>query len=463
MAIVNIQGITAATEGLAASVQKSDSGKAVSFSNVMNQASYQKTYSSDSGKVSADNVKSNKPDASQNKPKETDNNVKADSKREDVSPKKLDTEQKQKEVKEDAAVNNEAETIETVDSEALDSIDDITEVIDQIGQVIMEVLNIDAEELQSLLNQLKLTPEDLLVPDNVLKVVMTETGSNSMMDILNNEELSQMVKNLMEQINSIKSQAQISDEMVVAAAHIDVTGDEADSGQDVLEDVPENLEDSEETYVEGVKVVLQSDTAPMQQEAGGQQPKGQTDLRQAAMPEMHNTSGEQAVFQNLVQAVSNTQTANVSGVAQAVDIVTQIVEQIKTVVKSTTTSMELQLNPASLGKVHIQIVSREGMITAQITAQTETARNAIEAQLSTLKETFQNQGLKVEAVEVAVDPNGFQDLAQREFEQQRRQNSSKSKKQLNLEDMDDEEELTEEEAINVDMMQRAGNQVDFIA
>ena len=199
----------------------------------------------------------------------------------------------------------------------------------------------------------------------------------------------------------------------------------------------------------------------MSEEQTFEQPSRETPGNPDTSVGTRGTGVAQNIFANLAQAVAKTQSASYSGM-QAMDIVTQIVEEIKTLIKGNTTSMELQLHPESLGRVQIQLVAREGAITAQISAQTEAARHAIESQLSTLKESFQNQGLKVEAVEVTLQPQGFNMQQQQNFEGQ--QQSSKAKRQIRLEDVDlQEDELTEEESIAVDMMQRNGNQVDFSA
>jgi flagellar hook-length control protein FliK len=103
-------------------------------------------------------------------------------------------------------------------------------------------------------------------------------------------------------------------------------------------------------------------------------------------------------------------------------------------------------------------------MTAHIAAQTEAARAAIESQLVTLKDAFQNQGLKVESVEVTIGTHEFNMEQEQGFEEQQQEQANKAKKQLHLGELDlDEEELTEEESIAIDMMQRAGNQVDFSA
>ena len=63
------------------------------------------------------------------------------------------------------------------------------------------------------------------------------------------------------------------------------------------------------------------------------------------------------------------------------------------------------LNPENLGKVHVAVTAKQGIVTAQLTAQNEQVKAALENQMTALKEQFNNQGVKVEAVEITVDLN----------------------------------------------------------
>ena len=70
--------------------------------------------------------------------------------------------------------------------------------------------------------------------------------------------------------------------------------------------------------------------------------------------------------------------------------------------------MELQLQPENLGKLNLVIASRDGIITAQFMAENDVVKSAIENQIVMLKDNFEQQGLKVEAVEVMVQTHGFE-------------------------------------------------------
>ena len=84
------------------------------------------------------------------------------------------------------------------------------------------------------------------------------------------------------------------------------------------------------------------------------------------------------------------------------NIVDQVVNHIRIRVLPQTTSMELQLNPESLGRVNLNVTSNNGLATATLTVQNEVAKEALESQLTVLRENLESHGLKVDSVEVNV-------------------------------------------------------------
>ena len=56
------------------------------------------------------------------------------------------------------------------------------------------------------------------------------------------------------------------------------------------------------------------------------------------------------------------------------------------------TSMEIALNPASLGSVNLHVSSKGGVISAQLYAQDEAVRAALESQVAALKESLEATG-----------------------------------------------------------------------
>ena len=116
------------------------------------------------------------------------------------------------------------------------------------------------------------------------------------------------------------------------------------------------------------------------------------------------TSGIEGFIQKLgeVYAENNADAIAPGGYNRLTEIAARVIEQIQVSMGPDQTSLEVQLYPEHLGRVAITVASREGVMTASITTQTETAKEAIESQMAVLRETFENQGLKVEAIEVTV-------------------------------------------------------------
>ena len=129
----------------------------------------------------------------------------------------------------------------------------------------------------------------------------------------------------------------------------------------------------------------------------------------------------------------------------------------------------MQLHPASLGTVHVQLAAKDGVITAQFAAQNETVKAVLETQLIQLKEQFEEQGIKVEAVEVTVANHAYgqQFGSEQEAANQENEGAKKNARRinLNLDEMAEEglEELDDSERIAVEMMQANGSTVDYMA
>ena len=66
----------------------------------------------------------------------------------------------------------------------------------------------------------------------------------------------------------------------------------------------------------------------------------------------------------------------------------QIMDYMKVSVKADSSELEMQLHPQSLGTLHIQMASRNGVVTANFIAQNETVKAALESQMVQLKENF---------------------------------------------------------------------------
>ena len=151
-----------------------------------------------------------------------------------------------------------------------------------------------------------------------------------------------------------------------------------------------------------------------------------------------------------------------------VRIIEQLAERVRVTNLSEVSSIEMQLNPENLGKMYVNISSKQGMVNAQIAATNETVKEALEAQIYELKESLQQSGVKVDAIEVTIASHEFEkNLEQgqsREEQEAERQEEMKDKnrREINLSDLDEASDLlNEEEALIARMMKDNGNSLDY--
>lgn len=142
-------------------------------------------------------------------------------------------------------------------------------------------------------------------------------------------------------------------------------------------------------------------------------------------------------------------------------IVEQVVNHVRIRVLPQTTSMELQLNPASLGRVNLNVTAQNGTATATLTVQNQVAKEALESQLTVLRENLESQGLKVDAVEVNVSEFGFKHPEDSNSNQPRQNKKSSQNRRFRF----DSVEETEERDVDATMADRrdGSSVVDYTA
>ena len=100
----------------------------------------------------------------------------------------------------------------------------------------------------------------------------------------------------------------------------------------------------------------------------------------------HNTETYGSVADNMIQSMSDSFadiiTEDTAYVSEA-DIVNQVIDQIKLTSGKELTSIEVMLNPERLGSVHVTVSAKNGILTAQIAAQNEQVKTALENQMTT--------------------------------------------------------------------------------
>jgi flagellar hook-length control protein FliK len=112
--------------------------------------------------------------------------------------------------------------------------------------------------------------------------------------------------------------------------------------------------------------------------------------------------------------------------------------------------------------VQISVTTKNGVMQARIIAENEAAKNAIEGSLSLLKETFNEQNLKVEAVEVTIANYDFfkENNEPADNENNQKNTSSRGNDDSGNDDIV-KEELSDAEQLEKDMMQQTGSSISY--
>jgi DNA invertase Pin-like site-specific DNA recombinase len=121
--------------------------------------------------------------------------------------------------------------------------------------------------------------------------------------------------------------------------------------------------------------------------------------------------------------------------------------------------MELE----SLGKVNLTIHSKEGVMTAHFVVENQISKEAIESQLSTLRETLNQQGIKVEGIEVTVSAYAFEQNTDTSDQNQSDTQKDNSGRHITIDEaMTMSEELPGDDSMNVNN-ELSDNQINYMA
>ncbi|MBI5521274.1 MAG: flagellar hook-length control protein FliK [Desulfarculus sp.] len=93
-------------------------------------------------------------------------------------------------------------------------------------------------------------------------------------------------------------------------------------------------------------------------------------------------------------------------------VVRQVGQQMAQMVARQENSLRLELKPPSLGEVSLELTVKDGVVKATMLTDTVAAKNILESGLDQLKQQLDMQGLKVERVEIMVNPDAQRQEAQ---------------------------------------------------
>ena len=95
-------------------------------------------------------------------------------------------------------------------------------------------------------------------------------------------------------------------------------------------------------------------------------------------------------------------------------VVRQVSDQITQMAKTSKSSLQLTLKPAHLGQLNLELSVKDGLVKATVMAETVAAKNALDSGMEQLKSALSQQGIKLERLEVMVNPDSQDGQQQRQ-------------------------------------------------
>lgn len=335
------------------------------------------------------------------------------------------------------------------------------EVLADVVTMFMNQFNLTAEEIETSMERIGLNMNDLLTEDGV-KSLFLELSGAEVSQVLTDEALRTELFDFVEDVNQILEEQPLAiDEIPVDELkmkykeHLDQQA--VDTDQTDYAPHESYMNDSYEKDNGEPTVELKLD---QQSQSGSAKADEKHSDRTSNTEKQHF---ENPILQGIADAVDQVEdfpgVSNTSSV-RSTDVVEQIVEQVRVNINQENTSLEMQLYPEHLGRIQIHVVSKDGVMTARIAAETEAAKQAIEAGLANLKESLQGQNLKVDAIEVMVSTTGFAESDERQDQYEGQDAGRGNRRNHNFSDIN---EANSDEESETERMRAEGSSVSYRA
>ena len=357
----------------------------------------------------------------------------------------------------------------------------VDEAADKMLSDTAEELSVTEEELLSVLQSLSLTPADLLTKEGLQQVVLAVSGETDFANFLTDETMFTTLQNLCGELQTTLSN--LADELGISQDEVqdfqtalaDKAGDASALQAEALSAEELSTEKTEDAVTDVEKgsdtESITGDKTASEVNVPGKETGKQ--MEKETSGEEKSFTGDKA-FDNFAQSFKTGQTQNTQAAAEVTphfdveteNIIRQITDYMRGNVTDGVSEMDMQLHPASLGSVHIHLEAKEGVLTAQFTAQNESVKAALESQMIQLKDSFEEQGLTVESIEVMVSSQKF-DQSYEEAESHANDTGSRSGRQrtrrAGLHVSMEDEELSDEEILAKEVLKGQGSTVEFTA
>lgn len=395
--------------------------------------------------------------------------------------------------------------------------EELVQISNQICDVICNQFDITEEELTQALENLGIGFIQLFEPQKLVSTVIEFSGMENPTDFLINSDFQDLLNNISEISNTVLELLDVDnlenvqlDEIVSilneldepllfdANNHFEFTSKYIDVAEKVVSNTNENVNLNNDLLMDeellnnsdvDQAVINEKEVPIIKEQSTKQETFSQNESSENSDDEIYlseeqinrksdlmtDNKSNVITFNEKMQTIeiATTQKSN-DNVQSFVSvetktIISQIVESFGLNQGIDETSIQMQLNPENLGKLFINVTTKEGAVSASIVATNEVVKEALETQIIALKENLNQAGVKVDAVEVTV--------ASHEFERNLEQNNTKDEQQAMYQEKNSNRRknidssildnqvgiMTEEETLVAKMMLENGNSIDYTA
>lgn len=357
----------------------------------------------------------------------------------------------------------------------------------EVKAVVCAVLDMTDEELERYLAENGMCVMDLLLQNNLADFVADVAADGDSLKLITDSNLSETFSELGDELKKLVATA--AQEMDISVEELNKYIQSTDftdvSNEEPADEVVGTIDKTADTDDTDELLSRRQNNPELDKDNNGsavEEPELGLEDKITVAPGEDDAS-QSGTFQKSDESLSgqflNTLIENVDNAVQAKEdfkgysvnsenIVRQLVDAIKVNVNSSFSEMELQLQPENLGKLNLVIASRDGIITAQFMAENDVVKSAIENQIVMLKDNFEQQGLKVEAVEVMVQTHGFEmgkNLEGRGDNSQDDDDRHRTSRILTLEEINaiiGDDEAADEDVLAAEMLRASGGNVDYL-
>ena len=397
--------------------------------------------------------------------------------------------------------------------------EDIVNALELILQQIRQVLGVEDVQIQESMQNLEMTSIDLINPEKIAQLVADLSGEESTIGFIADENMYNSLQELTSSVETILDELvsktglekesilegldvpiELFDKAVTQDSQIEQVVETEDT--DIIDMAVENKVENDFEVVSEVKAFETKESEDINSKSlnieknsteGITQNDTTVEISKTDDSEADSDKSTESGNDNLsgngqaqgfnsdlenIEALTTDNDAVLDKKAGTEAIIRQLADFVKINSGKEITEMELQLHPASLGTVNVQLATKGGNITAQFTTENETVRAAIEAQATQLQLDLEEQGIKIDAIEVTVASHqmeknleeGNKDNNQDRQDDRNNKVNGIRRKSINLRAFETDSEIAEEmqnvddaTRVAMEMMRMHGNSISLLA